>query len=368
MTTNYNLKTEKNEIIKEEKTLNPQLTEVYPDAEVRISRNQYSIFEICRMIKDTKEFLLDPDFQRNKVWKRAQECELVESVLMGIPIPTIYLFETTDGIKQVVDGRQRISTFLLFLNNEFALSNLKMLPQFNKMRFQDLPAIYQSKFERYQITVYIIESPTPERLKYDIFDRVNRGGTALNNQEMRNALYFGPATKMLKKISETTAFLKATASGFSPTRMRDQYAILRSLAFYLWKVGRIEYNYKSNVDDFLAVVLQKINEYSQREINELEELYNKSMIQCFELLGENAFRFDTSAEKRRPLSVGLFEALFFFFAHIDLSRVNKKVLEEKILTLKKEFDDSDYFKSRVDSSESVSYRFNKISELLRCKC
>jgi len=169
----------------------PCTEEVYPDATVKISRDQYSIFEIRRMLKDTKDLIIAPEFQRNAVWKIEQERELIESVLMGIPIPIIYVFEDEDGKKQVVDGRQRITAIVRYLDNAFALDNLRMLPRFNRKRFKELEPLYQSKLERYQIFLYVIEPPTPERVKYDIFDRVNRGGTRLNNQEMRNALYSG---------------------------------------------------------------------------------------------------------------------------------------------------------------------------------
>ncbi|MFA7192988.1 MAG: DUF262 domain-containing protein, partial [Bacilli bacterium] len=108
-----------------EETLKSRLIDVYPDAVVKISRDQYSIFEIRRMVVETKEFVLDPEFQRNNVWRLSQERELVESVLMGIPIPVIYVFENDEGIKQVVDGRQRINAFVRFLDNQFTLDGLK---------------------------------------------------------------------------------------------------------------------------------------------------------------------------------------------------------------------------------------------------
>jgi len=223
-----------------EEGLFPCMEDVYPNATVKISRDQYSIFEIRRMLKDTKELVIDPEFQRNAVWKIEQERELIESVLMGIPIPIIYVFEDKNGKKQVVDGRQRIHAIVRYLDNTFALDNLKMLPHFNKKRFKELEPLYQSKLERYQIPLYVIEPPTPERVKYDIFDRVNRGGTRLNNQEMRNALYSGESTRLLKKLSKSKAFQDATGRGVKGVRMRDQYIILRFLAFHLWREKRID--------------------------------------------------------------------------------------------------------------------------------
>lgn len=89
----------------------------------------------------------------------------------------------------------------------------------------------QGIFEDYQLSFYIIQPPTPERVKYDIFDRVNRGGTRLTNQEMRNALYKGRSTVMLRELAVSSEFLKATGRGISSRRMKDQYIILRSIAF-----------------------------------------------------------------------------------------------------------------------------------------
>ena len=96
------------EVLEGEEGFSSPSEDVYPDATVKISRDQYSIFEIRRMLKDTKELIIDPEFQRNYVWKIEQERELIESVLMGVPIPIIYVFEDEVGKKQVVDGRQRI--------------------------------------------------------------------------------------------------------------------------------------------------------------------------------------------------------------------------------------------------------------------
>ena len=95
--------------LESEAGLEPHSEEIYPDAVIKVSRDQYSTFEIKRMIEETEELILAPEFQRNSVWKIEQKRELIESLLMGIPIPVIYVFENEQGIKQMVDGRQRTS-------------------------------------------------------------------------------------------------------------------------------------------------------------------------------------------------------------------------------------------------------------------
>ena len=148
---------------------------IYPNAEVRVEKAQFSILHLRRLCVERKEIIISPDFQRNDVWKGRQASELIESILMGIPIPIMYLFEAKDGKKQVVDGRQRINTILSFLKGGFKLKDLKILHALNGCAFTDLDLKLQGIFEDYQLFFYIIQPPTPERVKYDIFDRVNRG-------------------------------------------------------------------------------------------------------------------------------------------------------------------------------------------------
>ena len=109
-----------------------EVKEVYPNAEVRVTRAQYSTLHIKRLVENREELIIDPDFQRENVWKNKQGAELVESILMGIPIPVMYLFEMRDGKKQVVDGRQRISAILDFLNDKLVLKDLKISCYFCK--------------------------------------------------------------------------------------------------------------------------------------------------------------------------------------------------------------------------------------------
>lgn len=347
-----------------EESLQLGLTDVYPDAVVKISRDQYSIFEITRMVTETGELQIDPEFQRNPVWTLSQERELVESVLMGIPLPIMYAFENIDGVKQIVDGRQRINALIRFLNNRFALDNLKMLPQFDKKKFKDLQPIYQSKFERHQLSVYIIEPPTPERLKYDIFDRVNRGGTRLNNQEMRHALYFGEATKLLNELRDCEAFNQATGGAIKSKRMRDQYVILRTLSFYLIRTEQMEFNYKSNIDELLAETMQWLNRADTYKLQALKDVFIKAMLRAYEVMGADGFRFQSQGPNRRPINMPLFEVLSFLFASTAAAKIEPDRLRLKIDSLKQILDESGFFKNRVDSSESVDYRYQQIVALI----
>lgn len=364
---------EKNEMLEGEcSNTFGNVNSVYPNAKVRVEKAQYSTTHLKRLVENRTELIIAPDFQRNEVWKRKQSAELVESILMGIPIPTIYLFEMKNGTKQVVDGRQRITAILNFLNDKLILKDLKILPQCNDKKFSELDSKMQGIFEDYQLSFYIIQPPTPERVKYDIFDRVNRGGTRLTNQEMRNALYIGRSTKLLKELSLSPFFLNATGRGISAKRMKDQYIILRSIAFYLLKKKTkiVEkengeaIDYKSDMDDFLARIMVFLNE--KASVNLLEEckiFFITAMTNCYRVMGKDAFRFQSETEHRRPINMPLFEIMTYIFADNQMLH-NIPLTKKEVEKFKNKFDHQQMFTENVDSTLNVDERYKLAEELI----
>lgn len=343
---------------------------IYPNAEVRVEKAQFSVLHLQTLCLKRKELIIDPDFQRHDVWTSKQKSELIESILMGIPIPLMYLFEDRNGKKQVVDGRQRIGAILDFLDNKFKLKNLRILSQLNEYYFKDLEPKLQGVFEDYQLFFYIIQPPTPERVKYDIFDRVNRGGTSLNKQEMRNALYRGRSTEMLDRLCGMPEFLLATGRSINKERMKDQYVVLRAIAFLMLHRGEfsnIQYlQYRGDIDDFLARFMVYINDdASESLIAKYEALFYHAMSVSYDLLGENGFRFSGNVI-RRPINMPLFEALTYLFSFIpkNIGFDKRTELLSNIEVVKERFDSSNYFSGNIDSTTSVSFRFDCINEIV----
>lgn len=354
-----------------------EVNEVYPNAEVRVTRAQYSTLHIKRLVENRKELIIDPDFQRGNVWAKKQGSELVESILMGIPIPVMYLFEMKDGKKQVVDGRQRITAILDFLNDKLVLKDLKILPSYNNCKFSDLDMKMQGLFEDSQMYFYIIQPPTPERVKYDIFDRVNRGGTRLTNQEMRNALYRGKSTRLISELSKSEEFLTATGYGISSKRQKDNYVILRSISFWLlykkWETILAQngeaIDYKSDIDDFLAKMMIFINEKASDElIAECRSMFLRAMKNSFEIMGEDAYRFaaymdENGTSRKRPINMPLFEMLVYVFSDECVS-VDSRVTRKAIEKFKDTYDYQKMLMSNVDSSTNVVGRFEAAQKLI----
>ncbi|MDE6054534.1 MAG: DUF262 domain-containing protein, partial [Lachnospiraceae bacterium] len=164
--------------------------QIYPMDGIKVDKGFYTVFELKRRF-DSKEkrIILDSEFQREDVWKYDRKSELIESVLMGLPLPIFYFNQDKYGKIIVVDGRQRLTALFEYMNDTYPLIKLKILPQLNNLKFSQLPPHLAGRLEDYQIQAHVIQPPTPDRIKFDIFDRVNRAGTQLNKQEIRNALY-----------------------------------------------------------------------------------------------------------------------------------------------------------------------------------
>ena len=323
----------------------------YP-VKVDFNKNNFSIYEIKYNI-DNQEIILDPDFQRNSnIWNNAKKAKLIESILMGIPIPLFYFAENKNGGLSVVDGLQRLFAIKKFIDNDYPLKNLFYLQKLNGLKFSQLERDDQQRIERYQLQVNVISSNTPEYIKLNIFERINSGSTPLNKQEMRHALYQGKSTKLLKELAECDEFNDAVATKLNPLRMKDRYIILRALVFYLWKNNeniknintRIKTDLYNDFDDFLGRYMRIMNSMTEEYINELKNIFKKSMVLLHTIYKKQTFR---RSEEKPVFNMVLFESLFFVTAAL----LNKINIDND--TWKKELDNiinQEWFQIRLDES------------------
>ena len=226
----------------------------YPLDDIMVRSETRTVSEVVTRIRRGR-FILDPDFQRDFVWEPKKQSKLIESCVMRIPLPVLYVAEGVDGRITVVDGLQRLGTFSRFLDDDLALTGLGKDHPLTGYRFTELPLNLQERVEDTQLTLYILDKSAPQRAQLDIFERVN-GGTVLSRQQMRNAIYNGAGTRWLAKMSESSAFLEATASSLNTKIMRDREAINRFAGFYL--LGPKSYE-NGDMDGFLARTIEKLN-------------------------------------------------------------------------------------------------------------
>ena len=209
----------------------------------------------------------------------------------------------------------------------FRLKDLEFWTKYNFQTFQELPVLLQNRILETEFSFTIINPGTPEEVKRNIFKRINTGGEPLSAQEIRNALYLGRSTKLLKKLANTPEFLKATAGSVRSNRMEDQELVLRFVSFFIRNystyrrtIGIDQYlsetmiilnahpEYQSR--DFLKLVeQQKINipDINKQEIPYIEEYFRLGMKRAYEIFGRHCFRKSYGHRRRSPINKALFE-------------------------------------------------------------
>ena len=294
----------------------------YPLDDIMVRSETRTVSEVVMRINRGR-FILDPDFQRDFVWVPKKQSKLIESCVMRIPLPVLYVAEGEDGRISVVDGLQRLGTFSRFLNDKLILTDLGDGHPLTGKKFSELALNLRERVEDTQLTLYILDKTAPRRAQLDIFERVN-GGEVLSRQQMRNAIYNGPGTRWLRKMSRSDAFLRATGRSLNTKIMRDREAINRFAGFHL--LGWTSYA-RGDMDDFLARAIEKLNRMSDEDLVDLERAFTTSMERNFSLFGRHSFRKSLWegewSARRSVVNIALFDVLSWAFARLRDTAVEK---------------------------------------------
>jgi hypothetical protein len=322
--------------------------------QIRITTKNFTIREVYNQTMDG-ELDLAPDFQRSFVWKDAQQIRLIESILLGIPLPAFYFNQDSQGAFQVIDGVQRLTTIQSFMNGSLSLqeSHLEYLKDIQGMKYDTLDAPVRRRFAGTQIVAHVIEPQTPDEVKYDIFNRVNTGGTPLTAQEIRHCMSKERSRTFLKNLVETSAFDLATAYTFwsrgpdgawhrNNQRMADREMALRFCAFRNTSIA--EYEKANSLDGFLLEFTRRLDrsETSDNSLEGLAASFDRAMLNCATILDNAAFRrWPLGAARRGPINRAIFEAQALALADYQLSALapHKDAIVE---ALRKLFDDPLY--------------------------
>ena len=336
---------------------------VYPLDDVMVRSETRTVAEVVKRIKRGR-FSMDPDFQRDFVWEPSKQSKLMESCLMRIPLPVLYVAEGPDGRIVVVDGLQRLTTFARFLGDKLALTGLGREHPLNGRRFSDLPIHLQERVEDTQLTLYILDKDAPQRARLDIFERVN-SGAILTRQQMRNAIYNGSGTRWLSNMAKEKSFLTATGRSLNAKTMRDREAINRFAGFCL--LGWESY-VNGDMDEFLAQALELLNEEDDEVLNEMERAFVRSMDKNYELFGRHAFRRSLAMDgrKRSVINISLFDVLSWAFTHIPHRIINEcgDEIEKIVIDLVQEPDFEDAVTYSTNSTKQVRIRFDMVEQAL----
>jgi len=295
-----------------------------------------SIFDLYRLHKMDK-LVLQPDFQRLQVWDNKKASLLVESVLLDIPLPVIYLNEESDGTFSVVDGQQRLTALFDFFENKFKLNYLMVLKEIKGKKFQDLPQKEKNKFENASIHVIQIKKESSPDIKFEIFERLNTGSVQLNAQELRNCIYYGEYNNLIKELAREKDFLYIIKLSEPHKRMKDVELVLRFLAFQ----HQSYQNYYQPMKRFLNNEMAKYRNLKDEE-ESLRALFKKSISLIKKIFDKNAFSRFIIGTKEKPLGYyetnfnnGLYDILMWSFALYNEEEIlsNRDVIREELLWL-----------------------------------
>ncbi len=285
---------------------------------------------IKRLKANPPEIDLYPDFQRkDNIWNTKKQSQLIESVLIRLPLPAFYFDASDDNKWLVVDGLQRLSTLKNFvIDQTLVLEDLEFLTLLNGEKFSGLPREFQRRIEESPIIAYLIKPGTPEDVKYNIFKRINTGGEPLTAQEIRHALNQGIPAKFIAKLAAIPEFKQAT-SYINPDRMLDRDFVNRFAAFYL--IPYQDYKPDPDLDSFLNQGMRKLKDPNVT-LDKMEYDFTEAMKAAWKIFGGYAFRKQYGwDERRRPLNKALFEVWSVILAKLTDDDRNILVKKGKVL-------------------------------------
>ncbi|MFO1062513.1 MAG: DUF262 domain-containing protein [Pirellulales bacterium] len=304
-------------------------------AKVRTQGKDYSFNELLSMYEDN-ELVINPDFQRLFRWTEEKESRFIESLILELPLPPLFVIEVEDGKYELIDGLQRFSTYLHFrgklsaphkkivvdgiergiqVGDFLALVDCDIVPQLNELTYSDLPRALEVKLKRHTVRVEVIRKESDKRLRYHMFKRLNSGGIELEEQEIRNCtirLLGNTINEFIINCSEQLDFKNciANVSESQLEKRFDQELVLRFFAMKNWRDA-----YVHEIGAFLTEYLEAVSdtppklrfdcEVQRREFDKTFQVLNAAV-------GSDAFsmvvRRSAGGQSKYPFSVLHFEA------------------------------------------------------------
>ena len=315
--------------------------------------------------------IVQPDFQRQFVWDTGKASKLIESALLGIPIPLIYLSQEPDNKEYVIDGQQRLTSFFSFIDGkfpdgtDFKLRDLNVFRELNGKRYGELSDEFQDVIRYFNVRTITFKRESDPNLKFEIFERLNTGSVSLNDQELRNCIYRGEFNRLLKELSVDPDFTFVLGLKKPDKRMKDIELVLRFVAFY----HATYLNYKPPMKNFLNAESERYRNLTTNEAQHTKAAFKNACLIIRSMFRKNAFkRFYKGNEKdptgkweQKKFNASLYDILMYTFAREDKNVVyqNLDSIREALLHLmteNQEFIDS--IELSTSSVQAVTKRFD----------
>lgn len=325
--------------------------------EIKAERMDMSFGEIINMYRD-KEIIISPEYQRAFRWDEQRQSDFIESILLGIPFPSIFVATNPDGKWELIDGLQRVSTVLSFFNelkddegNSYPKNGLKlvegsMLKGLKDITIDTLPLEYKLQIKRTPCRVEIILKESEFKMRYELFKRLNTGGEGLSRQEIRNCIFRGLDSRyseFIAELSKNNIFRDiVNISVSNEEKMYYEELVLRYLTLKNKGTRYSQANIQDYMDDYLE---SQCTEFDEVQMETDRVMFSNIMKILEELKDENIFKLG-----KRYFTTSMYDAIMLSLSDstVDLENVNINKLGEKIVILK----ESEAFNKYVGSASS----------------
>ena len=357
--------------------LSENLDELQSVAKERTVKTQTIEYDLETMVKkiDRNIIQLNPEYQRKHRWSEEASSKLIESLILNIPIPFIYISqdidvdeELEDGVARysVIDGQQRLTAIHGFFKNKYALTDLDVLSNLNGCKYHQLPPFLIRRLEERSIRCLRIDSTVDQQVKYDIFERLNSGSVKLEPQELRNATCRGPFKDLIKKLSKNKTFMRLAnlePDGKRVQKMEDEELVLRYFAL-TYKDSYL--GYKGGFKKFLTNSMSHLNGLKKEEIDKLGEEFISVMVAIFNNNHLNPFakyKFENGELKRMSkFNAAVFDAVIAVYRKSVLE--DKTVSSEQLTDLFKNVDFFEACQGSVNDVSKTQFRINEAKKLI----
>lgn len=373
------------------KKLTPkQLEDLYDSGDNRLTqeRSDFLLPQILDFVRQKKWMNIRPEYQRRLVWDKKKKSLFIESLLMNIPVPPVFLYETDLSRYEVMDGQQRLNTILEFYENSLKLTGLRAWGDLNGYTYGKCPPRIQRGLDRRRLSATVLLAENVSRdgkgdsIRREVFERLNTGGQTLNPQELRNSLYSGPFNNLIIELAGFRLFdeiweipayddhykrdegyiSQELASNEYFKRMRDCEIVLRFFA--LRQPSKIRGAMRSILD----TCMKDHANISEDEMESLEDVFKECLDISYQIFGDKTFRI-RNPKRQWKLSLPLYDSVMIAVERLSANRDTLIANKKKIVNaFQREFEVEKSYEvivGKPNTADAVKTRIDLIHNLMR---
>ncbi|MDP3824874.1 MAG: DUF262 domain-containing protein [Burkholderiales bacterium] len=366
------------------KRTNREIEERYIEEDMQISqeRSDFLLPQVLDFVAQKKWMNLQPEYQRRQVWDRSKQSRFIESLLMNLPTPPVFLFEPDYNRYEVMDGQQRLSSIVSFYENRLKLTGLEYWPELLGKYYSDLPLKVQRGLDRRRVSAVVLQSNgrgrNEDELRRIVFERLNTGGQKLNAQELRNCVYASPFASMLVELAGYPVFndlleipryedhfiddhvSAELAENALFKRMTDCEFVLRFFAF------RERKNIKGAVKTILDRCMATNRKLEEADLEDLRADFKSRIDLAHDLLGADALKLTRPEGGKSSISQPYYDAIIvacdrLFTRKTDLRR-KKAALAQALAKTTAKQDNYELIVGRANTADAIRRRLDFVEK------